>query len=156
MWWVLCVVSALSFRGLEAETQLHLDSLVHRNEPAEEAQSPKNETSDIKVIRHDTDNMKEMLQSMLVANSQQMFALNNLQQETRKLRVGYEKSSERILKCRRKLADMKATTIEALKDEQLADGVAYPSFIQVDTLKESLVQTGEQLKKLSQMLGNEI
>jgi len=149
------LAGALQFRGQSHDVA----ALIAAAEPEKKADESEKKTEksegEIKTIHHETEAMKEMLQSMLVANSQQMYALNNLQQETHKLRQGYEKHHERILACRRKLADLKATTLEALKDEQLADGVAYPSFIEVDSfgsVKSSLVETRERLEKLAAML----
>lgn len=151
---LLTLVGALQFRGFATGAS---NAKLIRAEPkeTEEKDEAKEEKTDIKAVRKETTEVKEILQSMLVANSQQMFALNKLQAETHQLKEGYAKHHERILECRRKLADLKATTLEALKDEQYSGDVAYPSFIQVDNFestKESLEESRRKLEKLYRML----
>merc|ERR550534_163380 len=98
-----------------------------------------------------------MVESMLVANSQQMYALNNLQKDSHELRKRLDRHHQEILKCRRELADLKATSLGAIEDQQDAYDVPYPSLLQRSLpkdhlLSESLRITRDKLLSLLQLL----
>eukprot|EP00397_Hematodinium_sp_SG-2012_P065453 GEMP01095254.1.p1 GENE.GEMP01095254.1~~GEMP01095254.1.p1 ORF type:complete len:173 (+),score=52.98 GEMP01095254.1:115-633(+) len=172
MRWTFFALIACAFQLRSRANPTAVDAATGSQEAAKNAASAadaaKSSAKILTSVHHDTSAMKEMLQSMLVANSQQMFALNNVQQATRELKRGYEAYQEDVRKCHRELADVKSTSLEALHDEQLADSVAYPSFVQaslataghaeavmideVDSLARSLRDARDMLKTFAAML----
>jgi len=104
---------------------------------------------ELDTVAHTTQNIKDMMQSMLVANAQQMSALNAVQEETHRLRARLDEHQNEVLHCKQKLADMEQTTRQAFADEQMANSTPWPTFgsILLQTkLKESLLETRKQLQ----------
>jgi len=156
MWVALLplLVGALQFRGLSTEAGRVIAAKEPKEKPTEDDDddTTTDEKSDIKAIRAETDATKEMIQSMLVANSQQMSSLNNIYQETHKMREGYDSFHENIMACKRELADLKATSREALEDSMLMDSTSFIQMEDFNSAKKSLEETRQKLEKLVAML----
>lgn len=109
-------------------------------------------------LLHGQKQSTNMLRSMLMANSQQMFAINNLQKEVARMRKRLDRHEEQVFKCKKKLDEYESAQKQLATDAALADSIEPPidAFLQVDEhlelLKKQTATANAQLQTL--LLGN--
>merc|ERR1719456_1019281 len=78
------------------------------------------------VLLHGQKQSTNMLRSMLMANSQQMFAINQLQKEVARMRKRLDRHEEEVFKCKKKLDEYESAQKQLATDAVLADTIEPP------------------------------
>jgi len=100
-------------------------------------------------LLHGQKQSTNMLRSMLMANSQQMFAINNLQKEVAKMRKRLDRHEEEVFKCRKSLDEYKSAQTQLASDSILSDTIEM-SLLQVDEGAMDYSAVEKQLLALEQ------
>jgi len=83
-------------------------------------------------LLHGQKQATNMLRSMLMANSQQMFAINNLQKEVARMRTRLDKHEAAVSQCHKKLKEYESAQEHLATDAALADTIEAPQFLQLE------------------------